>query len=253
MFKILKNSSIVDVTDSLNYVRYQSKNGIFVSCSENDAQAIVSSDGTNIWHIKNKDSITGKDIEDVEIVTISLEEYELLKSAMEEALQSGENILEDNSATILEDEESTEEDVIEFLTNEKVKAMSAFCSDVIKKGFVITLSDGINHKFALTIEDQINMLALKDSLEAGDELIPYHSSNELCRYYKAEDIKLIIEFGEIFKNYHMFYFNSLKNYIKSLTDVEKIQAIEYGIDVPDEYKSVVFKEFLEQHQEVLNG
>ena len=51
----------------------------------------------------------------------------------------------------------------------------------------------------------------------------------------------------------MFYFNSLKNYIKSLTDVEKIQAIEYGIDVPDEYKSVVFKEFLEQHQEVLNG
>ena len=239
MFKILKNSSIVDVTDSLNYVRYQSKNGIFVSCSENDAQAIVSSDGTNIWHIKNKDSITGKDIEDIEIVAISLEEYELLKSAMEEALQSGDNI--------------TEEDVIEFLTNEKVKTMSAFCSDVIKKGFVITLSDGTNHKFALTIEDQINMLALKDSLEAGDELIPYHSSNELCRYYKAEDIKLIIEFGEIFKNYHMFYFNSLKNYIKSLTDVEKIQAIEYGIDVPDEYKSVVFKEFLEQHQEVLNG
>ena len=37
--------------------------------------------------------------------------------------------------------------------------------------------------------------------------------------------------------YHTVYFNSLKKYVNSLASIDEINAVEYGQDFPDMYKS----------------
>ena len=37
------------------------------------------------------------------------------------------------------------------------------------------------------------------------------------------------------------YFNSLRDYIESMTDINDICAIEYGADIPEAYQSEVLK------------
>lgn len=78
----------------------------------------------------------------------------------------------------------------------------------------------------------------------GATSIPYHAKDELCKFYSAEDIALIIETATQFKTYHTSYFNSLKNYINSMATIEEIGAVEYGINIPAEYQSDVLKELV---------
>lgn len=50
-YKVIKNDKVIDVLRNLHYVRYQKKHNMMVSCGQNDAQGIVSSDGKYFWHI----------------------------------------------------------------------------------------------------------------------------------------------------------------------------------------------------------
>ena len=45
----------------------------------------------------------------------------------------------------------------------------------------------------------------------------------------------------MFRTYHITYFRDLRIYINSLSDIDSINAIEYGSVIPDEYKSDVLK------------
>lgn len=47
-----------------------------------------------------------------------------------------------------------------------------------------------------------------------------------------------------FKTYQVSYFNALKAYIESMTDIETIGAVVYGIEIPAEHQSDVLKVFL---------
>jgi hypothetical protein len=49
---------------------------------------------------------------------------------------------------------------------------------------------------------------------------------------------------EDFIEYHTTYYNSLKNYINSLENEENIAQVTYGMDIPLEYQSEVFKNLL---------
>lgn len=72
----------------------------------------------------------------------------------------------------------------------------------------------------------------------------YHADGELCKFYSAEDINIIITTATQFKTYQISYFNALKAYIESLDDMNEISAITYGIDIPAEYQSDVLKVLL---------
>ena len=50
-YKVLEDNKVIDVLDHLSFVKYQEKHGIMVSCYEEEAQAIISSVGENIWHV----------------------------------------------------------------------------------------------------------------------------------------------------------------------------------------------------------
>lgn len=50
-YKVIKNGKVIDVLDHLTFVKYQQKHDVMLACAENEAEAIISSDGNYIWHV----------------------------------------------------------------------------------------------------------------------------------------------------------------------------------------------------------
>lgn len=78
-YKVLKDNKVIDVLDHLSFVKYQEKHGIIVSCTKEEAQAIVSSDGEYIWHIYGLYNLPVSGYDTVEIQEIDVYEYNQLK------------------------------------------------------------------------------------------------------------------------------------------------------------------------------
>lgn len=78
-YKITKDGRIIDVLDKLIFLKWQDKHKIMVLCPENDAQAILSSDETNIWHENSLYKVPVDGFDTVDIVEIDKYEYEQLK------------------------------------------------------------------------------------------------------------------------------------------------------------------------------
>jgi len=51
----------------------------------------------------------------------------------------------------------------------------------------------------------------------------------------------IVATATAFKIYHTTYYNALKGYINALDNLEDIAAVEYGMEIPEEYQSDVLK------------
>ena len=78
-YKVLKDGKVIDVLDHLIFVKYQKKHNIMLVCDESEAQAIVSSDGSYVWHIDWLLNIPVNGYDTVELVEIDKYEYEQLK------------------------------------------------------------------------------------------------------------------------------------------------------------------------------
>lgn len=131
----------------------------------------------------------------------------------------------------------------------KISEMSNMCNQIIVAGFDIVLSDNVSYHFSLEVTDQLKIATLADRAESGSTVLPYHADGELCRFYSAEDISAINTKMEYMIEYHTTYFNSLRDYIKSLTDIDTILVIEYGVDIPSEFQSEVLTALLAQVSE----
>lgn len=125
---------------------------------------------------------------------------------------------------------------------EVIAAMSDACNQAIVSGVDVTLSDGGTYHFGLSIEDQINMMNLQSMVLSGAESVPYHADGAGCRYYSADDFNKIAEAATAWKLYHESYFNSLREYIKSLNTNEELGDVEYGMEIPEEYQTDVFRQ-----------
>ncbi|MBR0189106.1 MAG: hypothetical protein IJQ23_01815 [Clostridia bacterium] len=237
MLKVLKGSEIIDALAVPIFVRYQPRNGIIIQCEENVAQGVLSSDGSTVYQIEGRETLTGEIHDTVAIAEISQDEFETIKSALDALAQEKSTAPE---GIVAEDTQ-----VLSLVLEAKIKTLSNQCAAAIKNGFDIILSDGLRHRFSLSLEDQINMLSLKDALAAGEQRIAYHGVDEPYQFFTDEDIERILEKKEYFKNYNLLYFNSLKKYVCSLSDVQEINAVEWGSEVPEQYKTAAFKEFLE--------
>lgn len=78
-YKVMKNNNVIDVLDQLIFLKYQPKHHIMVLCDESDAQAILSSDKSNIWHEQSLYEIPVQGYETVTIEEIDESEYKRLK------------------------------------------------------------------------------------------------------------------------------------------------------------------------------
>ena len=78
-YKVIKNGKVIDVLDSLIYLKWQPKHKTMILTDENDAQAILSSDKNTIWHEKTLYNIPLNGFDTVEAVEIDEYEYKQLK------------------------------------------------------------------------------------------------------------------------------------------------------------------------------
>jgi len=123
----------------------------------------------------------------------------------------------------------------------KVAEMSMACNLMILNGIDVQLADGNTYHFSLDMIMKLNERAV-----AGNEFLPWHWDNGSCHIFSAEDIIAINTQMENYITFHTTYFNSLRDYIKSLTDIEDVMAIEYGVEIPVEYQSEVLKILYQQ-------
>lgn len=78
-YKVLKDNKVIDVLDHLTYLKWQPKNKIMLLSDLNEAQAILSSDGNTIWHVKGFYDLPVDGYDTVEIKEIDKYEYRKLK------------------------------------------------------------------------------------------------------------------------------------------------------------------------------
>lgn len=136
---------------------------------------------------------------------------------------------------------ATGEEPLYDVKQRKIAAMSEACRAAIVAGFNVALSDGKGHHFSLTVEDQLNMNALFGLMASGAEQVPYHADGEQCAYFSATDMSAVIQAATAHKTWHESYFNSLKTYINSKRTAATVDAIFYGIEIPEQYQSDVLQ------------
>jgi len=243
-YKLLNDGEFIGVGTSYDLRKFQLKHSILLTSDDESAQYIQINDKLyrDDWFSPTITELL--DYTTVKIIVIEKDEYDTLF----EAIETGKEIeITDEEPDIQEELpqiDPDEEVTIEYVKAVKSAEMSATCNKIITNGFDAILSDGENHHFSLTIQDQLNLITLSSMVAAGETVIPYHADGELCKGYSVEDITTIINTATSFKTYHVTYFNSLKVYIDSMNDINEVNNVVYGIDIPEEYQSDVLKQLL---------
>ena len=255
-YKVIQNNKLVGIgtTDDLRV--YQSKHDILLVADEDIAQYIQIKDivyRDNWFKTLVSNTIV---YETADVSVIDENEYRQLFEAIDKGeeisvLMENDNDYEQEKITTVDETDVT----VEYLKAQKIKEMSYVCNQMIVNGFDIELSDKKLHHFSLTVQDQLNLITLSAMVSSGEAVIPYHADNELCEYFSASDIGLVIKTSTELKAYHTTYYNSLKLYIQSLDNRETIADVYYGMRIPEEYESDVLKTFISSQSstgEILN-
>ena len=132
-------------------------------------------------------------------------------------------------------------DNIEDVKAAKIAEMSVACNEVITQGFDITLSDKKSHHFSLEVADQLKISKLNDRANAGITVLPYHADGESCKFYTKDEVVALNTAMENCIEFQTTYFNSLRDYIESMTDINDICDVKYGDNIPEAYQSEVLK------------
>lgn len=133
---------------------------------------------------------------------------------------------------------------LEELQAAKKQEIATACEKIIYAGVNVPLSDDTVEHYSLTIEDQLNLFGKQIQVAAGQEAIEYHADGQPCRYYSAADMQTIIQAAMWHVSYHTTYCNALNMWISGCQTAEEVQAIFYGADVPEEYRSEVLDAYL---------
>lgn len=141
-------------------------------------------------------------------------------------------------------------------TLEEVKAAKVAEMEVMKEaamaaGINVTLTDGSEEHFNLEEKEQKMLMALQVKVVAGDEKIPWHTSDETehCKYYSNADMNLIITAASEYGTYHETYIRDLRIYIDSMDNKENVEAVTYGMVIPEGYRSEVLQDMYAVQQE----
>lgn len=128
---------------------------------------------------------------------------------------------------------------LEEVQEAKVAEMETMQQAAIEAGINVALTDGTVEHFTLTDHDQTSLMGLQSQVLAGEQNIPWHTSNEAehCKFYSNADMALITAAAMACVTWHVTYFRDLRIYIRSLAAKEAVEAVTYGMDIPAEYRS----------------
>lgn len=99
-YKVLKDGKVIDVLDRLVFVKYQPKHNIMLLCDKSEAQGIVSSDESYVWHVDWLYKIPVEGYDTVEIQEINQYEHNQLKML---GLSTPEEIIDAFVISLLEE------------------------------------------------------------------------------------------------------------------------------------------------------
>lgn len=99
-YKVIKNNKVIDVLERLIFLKYQKKHDIMLYCNGDEAQAILSSDGSTIWHEETLNKIPVDRYETVRVEEIDYHEYRQLRLLH---LCTVEEILEEYTLSLIND------------------------------------------------------------------------------------------------------------------------------------------------------
>ncbi len=133
----------------------------------------------------------------------------------------------------------------------KIAEMETFKEAAMAAGINVTLADGSTEHFSLADKEQKLLMALQANVIAGDEKIPWHVSDETqhCKYYSNTDMKSIITAASTYGTYHETYIRDIRIYINGLGDKEAVEAVYYGMVIPEGYRSEVLEDIYAAQQE----
>lgn len=140
------------------------------------------------------------------------------------------------------------EPTLEEIKESKVSEMNETQQKVIVAGVDVTLTDGTTEHFALEDHDQTSLVGLQSQVAAGEENIPWHTSNEAehCKFYSNADMGRITTTAMAYVTWHVTYFRDLRIYIRSLESKEDVEKVTYGMDIPEAYQSEPLKAMMAQ-------
>lgn len=231
MYKLISGDVIVDVAKKLVYV-VNKYDAIRYCVGDERPQGILTGEGAHLWRIEGAPPLPGEE-GIVHVVDITAEEYEELYNRLHPDTGEEPEPVVDEALSL----------TAEYAKSVKIDEMRRACEAAITGGVDVTYNDTTRH-YSMELTDQLNLLALIDSIEQGLTQIPYHSDGEACRYYTPEEFGTVVAAANAHKTYHTTYFNSLKAYIESVETLDKLDEITYGMNVPVEYQSDVLKELL---------
>lgn len=222
MYKVIQDDKVLDVIKHPNFIRFLASGHIAMT-DKNSAQGLIGSDNETLYCFT---PIKDRELPVVRLKKITEEEFSRLDSLL-------------NSGKVV----SADETSLSKAKREKLATLSNDCKNKITAGFTIRLSD-CTQSFKLTTEDQINLMQIENQITTGEEYFIYHATNMPCKIYSKEDMYKIVRAFRKHVLYHTTYYNVVKQYINSLTDIEAINMFYYGLDISDTVSDVILKQIL---------
>ena len=218
MYKFIYNNNVIDVVETVKYLRYLEKSKHFVITDSTSANCVQGSDNETVYLLQGASLPATLNYKIVTVKKIDKQEYQQLKQLLK------------NNKTVCGDTAQ----LIEARKN-KIEELKQECAAVIKQGISIKLSDNDYHQFELTIEDQLNLNILKTKLDQGAQLIIYHEKGCTCKLYDRVDIEKIIFEANRHIEYNTTYFNFMRHCINNMNDMDLINNVHYGDEllIPD--------------------
>ena len=78
-YKVVLDNKVIDVLDNLVYLKYQPKHNRMLLCNESEAQAVFSSDRSEIWHVDGFYDLPVDGYDTVQLIPIDKFEYRRFK------------------------------------------------------------------------------------------------------------------------------------------------------------------------------
>lgn len=237
-YEIIQDEQLIGVITSNNFIRYQDTNHCFICANEENGDLVEYKDilYRALWMKPINQNIHLKYII-TDIIQISKEQYDILDTTLENNVVIKDIQEEETPITTPIPEETTLE--VDWMRQIKVGQMSKACRKTIEEGFDMEIRGETKH-FSLSTQDQLNLMSLAQMAQT-QSMLPYHADGEEVVFYAAEEIQQLVDEMNAFKIYHTTYYNALKAYINSLSTIKELDAVEYGMEIPEEYKTDVLK------------